>query len=149
MALSPEVVAIHLTRLKGPDAEDHAHRLRRQWREDVERPARDAGLTPPKRVISPSHYRSFVGRRLKEIAKIEARSPGRSIVVVIPELVKEHWWQHILHTRRTRQLREALLRHGGPDLSVVIVPWARDPPHPEKIVEEEGPREERHVGADR
>jgi hypothetical protein len=94
-------------------------------------------------------YRSFVGRLLKEIAKIETRSPGRSIVVVIPVLVKEHWWQHILHTRRTTQLREALLRHGGPNLSVVIIPWARTPPHPEKIVEEEEPREERLVGAGR
>jgi amino acid transporter len=148
MRLSPDVVAIHLTRLDGPDAEDHAHRLRRQWREDIERPAQDAGLAPPKLIISPSHYRSFVGRLLKEIVKIEAGSPGRSVVVVIPELVREHWWQHILHTGRTRQLREALLRHGGANLTVVIIPWARNPPHPEEIVEEEEPREKRLVVAD-
>jgi hypothetical protein len=62
--------------------------------------------------------------------------------VVIPELVKEHWWEHILFTARARRLREALLRHGGPDLTVVIVPWAREAPHPEKIIEAEEPTTE-------
>jgi amino acid transporter len=149
LGLSPDVVAIHLTRLAGPDSKEHVGRLRRQWREAVERPAQNAGLTPPKLVISPSPYRSFVGRLLKEIETITARSPERSIVVVIPELVKEHWWEHILDTGRAAQLREALLRHGGPNLTVVIVPWARHPPHPEEIVEEEEPREKSLLGASR
>jgi hypothetical protein len=149
LRVSPDVVAIHLTKLEGPDAKEHASRLRRQWHEDVELPARNAGLTPPELIISPSPYRSFVGRLLKEITTIKTGSPGRSIVVVIPELIKEHWWEQILDTGRARRLREALLRHGGPNLTVLIVPWTRDPPHPEKIVEEEEPREEHLVGASR
>src|SRR5207237_2753224 len=61
MRLSREVVAVHLTRLEGPEAEEHAERRRRSWRDDVERPARAAGLPPPRLVQIPSPYRSIVG----------------------------------------------------------------------------------------
>ena len=145
LLLSLEVTAIHLTWLEGPDAKEHEGALQRQWRNEVERPARAAGLSPPKLVISPSPYRSFVGHLLKHVSENEKSRHGRSIAVVIPELVKEHWWDYLLHSYRTRRLRLALLRHGGPNLAVVIVPWAREEPHPEEIIQEEEP--EREQGA--
>jgi hypothetical protein len=114
--------------------------LRRQWRRDIEHPAKELGLTPPKLVISPSPYRSFAGRLLKHIGEIKAQHPGRPIAVVIPEVIKEHWWDYVLlDSSRARRLRAAPLRHGGPDTAVVIVPWARDEPHPEAVIEEEEP----------
>ena len=67
--------------------------------------------------------------------------------MVIPELVKEHWWDYLLHSSRLRQLRTALLRHGGPNLVVVMVPWAREEPHPEKVIEAEEPEPERPATA--
>jgi amino acid transporter len=139
LLLSPEVHAVHLTRLEGPEADEHLGRLRRQWRDEVERPARARGLAPPKLVLLPSPYRSFVGRVLRYIGDLEACEPDRPIAVVIPELVRDHWWDYLLHSRRGPRLRRALMRHGGPNLSVVIVPWAREPPHPEAIIEEEEP----------
>jgi MFS family permease len=140
LLLSPEVIAIHLSKLEGPDVEEHEGRLRLQWRDDVEQPARSAGFRPPKLVISASPYRSFVGRLLKHIAEIEAQYPDRPILVMVPEVVKEHWWDYLLlDISRVRRLRAALLRHGGPDLAVVIVPWAYEPPHPEEMIEEEEP----------
>ena len=140
MLLSREVVAIHLTKLEGPDAEEHEDILRRQWREDVERAARRAGLTPPKLVISPSPHRSFVGRLLKYVAEIEAQHPGRPLAVVVPEVIEEHWWDYLLlNNFRTRRLCAALMRHGGANLAVVLVPWAYEPPHPEEVIEEEEP----------
>jgi amino acid transporter len=147
LLLSQDVTAIHLTRLEGPDAKEHEGRLRRQWRDEVERPAREAGLNPPKLVISPSPYRSFVGRLLKHIGEMESQRPDCPIAVIIPELVKEHWWDYLLHSSRPRQLRTALLRHGGPNLMVVMVPWAREEPHPEKVIEEEEPEPERPATA--
>ena len=141
LLLSREVIAIHLTKLEGPDTEEQEETLRRQWREDVERPARRAGLTPPKLVISPSPYRSYVGRLLKHVAEIETQHPGRPLAVVIPEIVEEHWWDYLLlNNFRTRRLCAALMRHGGADLAVVLVPWAYEPPHPEEVIEEEEPR---------
>ena len=139
LLLSQDVTAIHLTRLEGPDAKEHEGRLRRRWRDEVERPARAAGLNSPKLILSPSPYRSFVGHLLKHISEMEKPRPGCPIAVVIPELVKEHWWDYLLHSSRPRQLRTALLRHGGPNLAVVMVPWAREEPHPEKVIEEEEP----------
>jgi amino acid transporter len=141
LSLSDDVIAIHLTKLEGPDAEEQEGILRRQWREDVERPARGAGLTPPKLVILPSPYRSFVGRLLRHVAEIETQHPGRPLVVVIPEVVEEHWWDYLLlNNFRTRRLCAALMRHGGANLAVVLVPWAYEPPHPEQVIAEEEPQ---------
>ena len=143
LTLSSDVVAIHLTKLEGPDAKEHLGRLRRQWRDDVERHAQEAGLTPPELIISPSPYRSFAGHLLKHISEIQALHPGRPTFVVIPEIVKEHWWDYLLlDISRVRKLRWALLCHGGPDLAVVTVPWAREQPHPEKVIEAEEPKPE-------
>jgi Amino acid permease len=139
LLLSQEVTAIHLTRLEGPDAKEHVGKLQRQWRNEVERPVRAAGLTPPKLVISPSLYRSFVGCLLKQVTELAAEQPDRPIAVVIPEIVKTHWWDYLLHSFRARRLRTALLRDGGPNLVVVMVPWAREEPHPEAVIEKEEP----------
>ena len=140
LLLSPEVIAIHLTKLEGPDAEEHVGKLGRHWHDEVERPALEGGLRPPKLVISPSPYRSFVGRLLRHIKEIQTQYPDRLVAVVIPEIVKEHWWDYLLlDNARARRLRAALLRHGGPNLSVVMVPWAREQPHPERVIEEEEP----------
>jgi amino acid transporter len=149
LVLSPDVVAVHLTKLEGPDAEEHLGRLRRQWREDVERPVQGADMTPPQLIISPSPYRSFAGRLLKHISEIEAQHPGRPVLVVIPEVVKEHWWDYLLlDSSRVRKLRSALLRHGGPNLAVVTVPWAREEPHPEEVIAEEEPQPQESATAE-
>jgi amino acid transporter len=139
LSVTPEVIAIHLTRLEGPDAEEHNGRLRRQWRNFVELPAQEAGIKAPQLVVSRSPYRSFVGRLLRAVQQIETRFPGRPILVVIPVLIKHHWWDYVLTTRRAHRLHEVLVRHGGPDLAVAIVPWAREAPRPEKIIDEEEP----------
>src|SRR5439155_11341312 len=146
MRLSPEVVAVHFTRLDGPDAEEHADRLRLCWRADVERPAGAAGLRPPRLVQIPSPYRSIIGPLLKFILQIQARDPRRALAVVIPALVEAHWWDHLMHTGRVQRLRAALLRHGGPQLAVVMVPWTLEQPHPEAVIEAEnaGRRRSRH-----
>ena len=72
LLVSHDVTAIHLTPLEGPDVKEHEGRLRRQWRDEVERPVRKTGLNPPKLIISPSPYRSFVGRLLKHIGKMRS-----------------------------------------------------------------------------
>jgi amino acid transporter len=149
LLISPDVIAIHLTKLEGPDADEDAGRLRREWLQDVECPAQSAGLSPPKLVISPSPYRSFAGCLLKHLAEIEAEHPGRPVLVVIPEVVKVHWWDYVLlDSSRVRRLRAALLRHGGPNLAVVTVPWAREEPHPEEVIAEEEPQSQEPATAE-
>ena len=55
--------------------------------------------------------------------KLDAETPGRSVAVLIPELVLTRWWERLLHARRADRLRAALLRHGGPRLNVILSPW--------------------------
>jgi hypothetical protein len=126
--LSPDVVALHLTDLDGPDAEKHETRLRGEWARFVEQPAAVAGLPRPQLAIEPSPYRSVLAPLLREVAALRRRCPGRPVLVVLSELTGSRWWEAMLHTRRTQRLRTQVLRHGGPDVSVLIVPWQLEAP---------------------
>jgi hypothetical protein len=61
------------------------------------------------------------------IRQAEDAYPGRLIAVVIPELVKQHWWQHLLHVHRAQRLRQALMQHAGSRLAIVNLRWRLDP----------------------
>ncbi len=123
MTLSPDVFAIHLSALQGNDAEQETRDVERRWRERVEEPARSAGMPPPRLVCLQSPYRRFLEPLLRFTSRLESEHPGRTVAVIVPELIKEHWWQHVLHNRRARRLRRALLRQGGPRVVVIGVPW--------------------------
>jgi amino acid transporter len=138
--LSPDIVALHLTDLAGPDAEQHETRLREKWTRFVERPARDAGLPAPRLQMEPSPYRSVLAPVLREVAAQRDRCPGRPIIVVPSELSGGHWWQAILHSRRTERLRMQIVRHGGPDVSVLIVGLQLEAPETERVLAEEEPQ---------
>jgi amino acid transporter len=135
LSLSPDVIAVHLTKLDPNEDEQKEPRLRRQWEEDVERPARESGLCPPRLVMIQAPYRRFQGPVLKLIEKLEAEYPSRTIAVLIPEVVKRHWWQHLLHTHRARSLANSLVLYGGSRLAVMIVPWYLDEPRIEEAVD--------------
>lgn len=137
--LSPDVVALHLTDLEGPDAEEHEARLRGEWRRFVEQPASLAGLPAPCLVIEPSPYRSVLAPLLRQVEALRLRCPGRPVVVVLSELAGGRWWEAALHTRRTQRLRIQVLRHGGPDVSVLVVPWQLEAPETERVLAEEEP----------
>jgi amino acid transporter len=137
--LSPDVVALHLTELDGPDAERHAAALRGDWAAFVEQPARAAGLAPPALRVESSPYRSMLAPLLREMAALRLRCPHRPVVVILAELVGGSWWEAALHTGRTRRLRAQILRHGGPDASVLVVPWQLEAPQTARILAEEEP----------
>ena len=147
LLMSPDVIAIHLIKLEGPDAEEHVGRLRRQWRQDVELPAKSAGMTPPKLVVSPSPCRSFAGRLLNHLAEIEAEHSGRPVLVVIPEVVKVHWWDYLLlDSSRIPARRFAAARR--PQSRGRHLPWAREEPHPEEVIAEEEPQSQEPATAE-
>ncbi len=138
--LSPDVVALHLTDLEGPDAVEHETRLRQEWSRFVQQPATAAGLPAPGLVIESSPYRSVLGPLLREVEAMQRRCPGRPIVVVLSELAGGRWWEAVLHTRRAQRLRTQVLRHGGPDVSVLVVPWQLEAPETERVLKEEEPQ---------
>ena len=121
--LSPDVVALHLTDLDGPEATRHEETLRQEWAQFVAAPAAAAGLPAPALRIVPSPYRSVLAPLLRELQALRIRCPGRPAIVVLSELAGARWWEAVLHTRRMQHLRVQLLRHGGPGVSVLVVPW--------------------------
>ena len=125
--LSNEVTALHVS-AGGKDDGGGVQELRARWACDVERPALRAGLTPPRLVCIQSRYRRLVQPVLEYVAKMNEEFSNRLIAIVIPELIKVHWWQHLLHTHHALRLRRLLLKHGGDRVIVVSIPWYADRP---------------------
>ncbi len=135
--ISPDVVALHLTDLEGPAAEQDETDLRADWARYVERPATEAGRAAPTLRIEPSPFRSVLAPVLREIT---ARQAGnRPVVVILSELAGGRWWEAALHTGRAKRLRTRILRHGGPLVSVLVVPWQLGAPATARVLAEEEP----------
>jgi hypothetical protein len=132
LRLSPDVIAVHLTELSGPDTDEYESGLRREWARNVARPARAAGRKPPSLIFLRSPYRRFVAPLISLIADVKRKEPGRPVAVLVPELMERRWWQFLLHTHRGKYLRAALLHSGGSDVVVIDVPWHLEAPSPEK-----------------
>lgn len=54
---------------------------------------------------------------------MQQEHPGRAIAVLIPEPIKQRWYQRLFHTQRAKHL---LLEHGGSLLTVIDMPWYLD-----------------------
>ena len=147
LRVSPDVFALHLRALEGPEesgdgSAEHDKRLRDNWRRYVERPAKRVGLAPPQLLIETSPFRSMVAPLLRAALDLEKRFPARPVMVIIPEVVEGRWWEMFLHSRNAQRLRLALLKHGGANLVVATVPWQTAEPEPEGVIAEEEPAEE-------
>ncbi len=117
-------MAVHLSALEGDDGGEEAAALRRRWRAEVEEPAKQAGVPAPRLAIVPTPYRRFLAPLLGFLVTVEREHPGRTVAVMIPELVKRRWWQHLLHNQRAGRLRRALLKRGDNRVVVIGVPFA-------------------------
>ena len=135
LLLSPDVAAVHLTAMDGPDADENIETLRRQWQEEVARPATAAGFPPPKLLLLQAPFRRVDGPLLKLVKTLHGEHPDRLVAVLIPEVVKRRWWEHLLHTHRARRLRAALLHYGGSGSVVINIPWYLDEPAIEEALE--------------
>jgi hypothetical protein len=85
LSLSPDLVAIHLTRLSGPEAEEEDRSLREQWHEPVERLAVLAGHAPPRLAVAQAQYRNVYEPVLKLVPELEQHIGDRRIAVLIPK----------------------------------------------------------------
>ena len=137
LSFSPDVIAVHLSKLDPEETQEKEACLRRRWQADVEQPARQAGLPPPRLVVLQAPYRRFHGPLLALIQRLEAEQPDRTITVLIPEVVRLHWWQYLLHTHRAQRLASALILYGSSRLAVMIVPWHLEPSRIEEAVDAE------------
>jgi amino acid transporter len=126
MQLSPDVIGVHLTAMEGPGEKPHVAVLREAWPRHVEQPARAVGRQAPELCVLPAKERTIHAPFLELIERLTDAGAGRPVAVVIPQLVKRHWWQYLLHTNRASRLRTALLENGDEELVVIEVPWYFD-----------------------
>src|SRR5580704_2051958 len=115
--LSPEIIAIHV------EPGEHSELLREDWERYVERPFREAGAEPPKFEILPSPYRFIIVPIVQYILNLSEKNPDRRIVVVIPELVEDRWYEYFLHNQRGRLLEWTLLVRGNERIFTVSSPY--------------------------
>ncbi len=133
LQMSPDVYAVHVIALEGPDSDEDAT-LRAKWNRDVELPAKAAGLAPPRLLVLRAEYRRMHEPLLVLLRELEEEFPDRTIAILIPELIKTTWWQYLLHTQRARRLRSRLLRYGGSRLVVINIPWYLDEPNLDEVI---------------
>jgi amino acid transporter len=115
--LSPEVIAVHV------DPTERSELLRDDWERYVDQPFRAAGKEPPTLHLLPSPYRFVVIPVVQFILDLSKRQPDREVIVVIPELVEDRWFEYFLHNQRGRLLEWVLLARGNERIFTVSAPW--------------------------
>jgi amino acid transporter len=115
--LSPEVIAVHV------EPNEQSEVLLSDWEHYVEKPFRAAGKEPPELHFLPSPYRFVIIPFVQFIHDLSKKHPTRSIVVVIPELVEDKWYEYFLHNQRGRLLEWVLLARGNEHIFTVSAPW--------------------------
>jgi amino acid transporter len=115
--LSPEVIALHVEPNQGSEL------LQMSWEHYVDQPFRALGKEPPKLHLLPSPYRFIIVPIVQFILDLSQRNPERSIIVVIPELVEDKWYEYFLHNQRGRLLEWALIARGNDRIFTVSAPW--------------------------
>jgi amino acid transporter len=117
--LSPDIIAIHVE----PGEQDHSKLLQMDWERYVIQPFHALGVGPPKLVLLPSPYRFVIVPIVQYIRELSQKRPDRRIVVVIPELVEDRWYEYFLHNQRARLLEWTLLVRGNERIFTVSSPY--------------------------
>jgi amino acid transporter len=115
--LSPEIIAVHV------DPEEHVELLREDWERYVLAPFHKSGDPPPKLVMLPSPYRFVIVPLVQWILDLSEKHPDRRILVVIPELVEDRWYEYFLHNQRGRLLEWMLLVRGNERIFTLSAPY--------------------------
>lgn len=115
--LSPDVIALHV------EPREHSELLQDDWEHYVEQPFRAAGKEPPQLQVLPSPYRFIIIPVVQFVLDLSRAHPDRSVVVVIPELVEDRWYEYFLHNQRGRLLEWMLLARGNEHIFTVSAPW--------------------------
>jgi amino acid transporter len=123
--LSPEIIAIHV------EPGEHSELLHTEWERYVDLPFRAAGAEPPKLTTLSSPYRFIIVPIVQYILELSEKHPDRRIVVVIPELVEDRWYEYFLHNQRARLLEWTLLVRGNERIFAVSSPYYISHPSPD------------------
>lgn len=79
---------------------EHIERLRTRWP--------DWGFEVPL-VVLDSPYRSLITPLLKYIDEVDKHYNDDELLIILPEFVPKHWWEHMLHNQTGLLLKTSLL----------------------------------------
>src|SRR6516164_1876103 len=116
--ISPEVIGAHVE-----PGEDHAALLTEDWERYVAAPFRECGRPLPTLKLLSSPYRFVVIPIVQFVLELSKQNATRQIVVVIPELVEERWYEYFMHNQRARLLEWMLLARGNERIFTVASPY--------------------------
>ena len=117
LGLSSDVEAVHI------DCGEDDHALKDVWQRNMVEPIQAAGLPVPKLITLQSPYRFVLSPLVEHVLQMEKEHPGRTIAVLVPELVVRHWWDNLLHNQRAQLLKLMLLVKGNQGIVVLNIPW--------------------------
>jgi len=117
--ISTEVIGVHVE----PGEADHAALLREDWERYVAAPFRECSRAVPTLKLLSSPYRFVVVPIVQYVLELSKENPARQIVVVIPELVEERWFEYFVHNQRARLLEWMLLARGNERIFTVASPY--------------------------
>lgn len=117
ISMSSDIRCLHVQTGEEPDP------ICKVWDKDVAEPLRAAGKCVPKLEVLQSPYRYVLQPVVDFVLAVEKESGGRTVCVLVPELVVLHWWENLLHNRRADLLKVILLLRGNRRIVVINIPW--------------------------
>jgi amino acid transporter len=117
LTITSDIHAVHVCR------EEQKEQLKDEWKRLVEEPAQRAGLPVPKYVELQSPYRLVITPIVEYVLKIEAEHPSCQIVLVVPELIEQHWYHYVLQSNRAELLKGLMLLRGTDNVVIANLPW--------------------------
>jgi amino acid transporter len=120
MSISEDIRCVHVQLADQPDT------FQQEWEEKIAGPASESGSCIPQLITLKSPYRYVLQPVVDYVLSVERETDYRKVCVVVPELVVRHWWENLLHNRRSDLLKVILLVRGNRRIVVINIPWYMD-----------------------
>ncbi|MGO8934368.1 MAG: APC family permease [Terracidiphilus sp.] len=117
LSMSCDIHCVHVRTSDDPDPFCDA------WEKDIVAPLQAAGRCIPKLVTLKSPYRYVLYPIVDYVLRVERERENCKVCVLVPELVVHHWWEGLLHNRRSDLLKVILLMRGNRRIVVINIPW--------------------------
>ncbi|MGB8029603.1 MAG: APC family permease [Terracidiphilus sp.] len=117
LSMSCDIHCVHVQTTEDPDPFCDA------WEKDIVTPLKAAGRCIPKLVTLKSPYRYVLYPIVEYVLNVERERENCKVCVLVPELVVRHWWEGMLHNRRSDLLKVILLMRGNRRIVVINIPW--------------------------
>src|SRR5208282_2689828 len=117
LSMSSDIRCVHVRTSDDPDP------FCDSWENNIVAPLRAAGRCIPQLVTLQSPFRYILYPILDYVLSVEKESDTCKVCVLVPELGVRHWWEGLLHNRRSDLMKVMLLVRGNRRIVVIDIPW--------------------------